>query len=83
MVTLRCLYVPALGYTLGWNAASAQRDSVPDPDRIDPDRFADPTNPLTKPYGFTPFGGGEYQCPGQVRVFSFAVELVYICILCA
>ena len=36
-----------------------QRNSVRNPEEMIPERYDDPECPLNKPYGFTPFGGGE------------------------
>ncbi|KAG5175248.1 cytochrome P450 [Tribonema minus] len=58
-------YVLPKGYTYLYYPPAVQRHSVEDPDKIIPEKYDDPTCPLNRPYGFTPFAGGEYQCLGE------------------
>ncbi|KAG5175247.1 cytochrome P450 [Tribonema minus] len=53
------------GYMFQYHIPAVQRNTVPDPDKIIPERFDDPACPLNQPYGLTPFGGGEYLCLGE------------------
>jgi cytochrome P450 len=62
-----------MGYRIpkGWNAVMAQwvihRDPrfFPDPDRFDPDRWADGLAQRLPRYAYFPFGGGPRQCIGN------------------
>ncbi|KAG5191049.1 cytochrome P450 [Tribonema minus] len=53
------------GYIYQYHLAAVQRNSVEQPEKIIPERYEDPSNPLNQPFGFTPFGGGEYLCLGE------------------
>ncbi|KAG5175245.1 cytochrome P450 [Tribonema minus] len=52
------------GYILQY-AISAVQKRCEGPRGDHPERFEDLASPVNRPYGFTPFGGGEYLCLGE------------------
>ena len=61
--------------------AGVQRNSVKDFEQMILERYDDPECPLNKPYGFTPFGGGEVrQC--LLVAFAFTIINHYRCSSC-
>ncbi|GIH04899.1 cytochrome P450 [Rhizocola hellebori] len=56
------------GASIYFSPYALQRDPAiyPNPDRFDPDRWADDRSTLTQRPSFVPFGGGRRQCIGDV-----------------
>ena len=61
-------YLPAGTMVVTWPSMNHRLPELwTDPDKFDPDRFAEPRNEHKKHrYAFAPFGGGAHKCIGMV-----------------